>query len=516
MKTEIKEAIHFTFIIGIWITFITIFPKDDEAFGWTHYLILTIAIILTSVKIILTIIPYLTGNVKIIWSKKKAKERAEKIYEFAMENGGDLLSTHVYPIERIPNPDGLKSIFLKCKKKLSFKRIIYTDDPMELDKTIRSTFESKTDLINIEVIVPNSSSLLPKFIWYFFPRINITSYYNEKLRKAKTSIGLYRIYTEDNTRDKSLISPTIHFYSTKINLALKIREYFKSLKNGQSNHFESINEYEISKRKIIFQARYKSFISRLLVLCEDASLGVLHVSLFGQYAAFEKGIFDLGDLKIDFDIDILMVCERGRKDLLKERINKILEEMGLAFNIIWGPLNDEFYSYRQENVLTVDIELFEEGDDYYFKHNLLGHSILPSCLAIYTEDQTQNRLFQLLKFPESLISTKERAKAYLESRKGLEDFKQLMDINKGIYNPTRVISHIIRNSTWVLTGNFEPSYQKAYNFFKKEYSDFYSEKVLTKATEIVFDKVSIDRSKQYKITEKVLNETILKIEELIN
>nr|WP_320022760.1 hypothetical protein [uncultured Draconibacterium sp.] len=500
--------------VGVLIAALTSIPFLGTNNEWISIVLFATVALLTFMILWDKISPYFSFI--IIWDKVVALKKAQVIYNEAKEHGGVLLSTHIYPIERIPS-DSLTEDFKNVKSKLHFTRVLYTDDAVRLDQEIRATFSIAESNVEVEVIVPTSGTILPKFIWYVFPRINLTTYFDPKRNKSMSSIGLYRIYTEKNVpKNGGSVSPTIHFFSRRKKLHEKIVMFFGSLKHGHTSHFRSIEEYEKEKSQIIFQARYKSFISRLQVLCENINIGILHTSLFGQYSSYERGVYELGDLKIDFDIDLIVICERGKKETVKRAVLDLVDEMDMNIKVVWGPLNDEFYSKRDPNYLTIDIELFEEGDDYYLTNSLLGHSIIPSCHGIYLQNHTKHRLHQLLSLPEPIPTTKQRAYVLLNNRKGLKDFVNLMDKNDGKYEPIRVISHIVRNTAWVFTGYFEHSYDKTYEFLVEEYPDIFDLEVLNQLKEVVHGTLYLNNQEMFKLSRSIVKTSIKRMKIVLN
>lgn len=496
----------FSIYIGIGLSAIASIPWHPLKETWIPILLISIFAIFT----IVLIIKYLKSvfSFKIIFDKDEALKQAQQIFESAKVNGGELYATHIYPVERLPN-DRLIDMFDKVSKKLSFHRLIYTDDPIKLDQNVRSTFEVKSDFLDVELLVPSTSNFLPKFIWYTIPRINILSYYDSTHKTAMTSIGLFRIFTKDNSKDETIpISPTIHIFSRNLMLFSKIKEYFRAFNHGHFSHIHSIEEYERVKKNILLQAKFRSFLAHLLVLCDDPKLGIINVSLFGQYASYRKGIFDIGNLRVDYDIDLIVVCEKGKKELIQSQIISELQNIGFDVKLIWGPINDDFYSVRTSGPVYVDIELFEDGDEYYKTNSLLGHSIIPTCVSIFMQDEEDHRLYNLLVLPEQFHSINERAEKLLNNRKGLIDFKNSISKYNGQFDPVRVISHIIRNTTWVLTGHFEPSYDKAFELIKTTKLHVCDRNIIKEALNVVKNSKTVHINDQLRITSILLDQTI--------
>jgi len=117
--------------------------------------------------------------------------------------------------------------------------------------------------------------------------------------------------------------------------------------------------------------------------------------------------------------------------------------------------------------LTVDVELFEEGDEFFRRHSLLGHSILNSCVAVYQQNPSFHRLHQLMPQPEPLPTVRDRISIFLDDRKGLNDFAESMKDRKGRYDPRRVCAHVIRNLAWAVSGTIYTSYEKASDLLTK-------------------------------------------------
>jgi hypothetical protein len=67
----------------------------------------------------------------------------------------------------------------------------------------------------------------------------------------------------------------------------------------------------------------------------------------------------------------------------------------------------------------------------------------------------------------------------LRDRKGIRDFIKSVPKYKDTLDPIRVISHIVRNLAWVVTGSFPASYERAVEIV---YSD----------QDLLFDKQSLE------------------------
>lgn len=509
MDNKTRLAIY----ISLGLAALASIPWNPFKEKWLPILLISIFTVFTLVWMISFL--FNKFSFKIILDKNKAFLQVQKIYNYAKLNGGELFATHIYPIERLPD-DKLTDSFGQVKKHLFFHRLIYTDDPVILDQNIRSTFNVKSNLVDVEVLVPSSSSFLPKFIWYIIPRINIVSYYNPAKHIAMSSIGVFRIYTEKNIKTASIpVSPTIHFFSKNTLLFKKVKDYFRAFNHGHFSHFYSIEEYEKTKSNILLQSKFKSFLSHLLYLCDDTNLGILHVSLFGQHASYRKGVLDIGNLKVDFDIDLIIVCEKGKKEKVQNEIVSEVDNLDFPIRLIWGPINDDFYSVRSPDTVHIDIELFEYNDSYYKKHSLLGFSIIPSCLSIFMQNESEHCLFKVLKLPESVNGISERADVFLKKRKGLLDFKHSIITYHGRYDPIRVMSHVIRNATWVLTGHFEPSYDKTYKILENSNLKICDKNLISDIRTLMKDKTTKSIEMQYQLTSKVIDDTIENIQRLL-
>lgn len=505
-------------IIGIYtsliLALIATIKWEPDGFNWGLWLIMVLMLALTLHLFWLQLKKHF--EFRIIHKKEDAIEKARHVFEVAKKYGGELYATHIYPIERLPE-ENLLNDFTNIQKDLKFIRLIYTDDPVVLDYNIRQTFQAASKSLSIEILAPHTNTVIPKFIWYILPRVNILSYSNEGGTKTMTSIGVFRIYTKNNIKDKSQkISPTIHFFFKRKSLHTKIRQYFEAFNQGHFAHFHSIYEYERSKNKLLLQSKFKSFLARLSFLTDDPTIGILHVSIFGQYNSFRKGVYDIGSLKVDFDIDLIVVCEKGKTDTVRERINAERNKLRFPTTLIWGPYNDYFYQPRSTDSVYIDVELFEEGDDYYVENSLLGYSIIPSCQAIYMQNESEHRLFKLLDLPDTVDTLSERANILIDpkQRKGLIDFKNLTQKFRGEYDPVRVASHIIRNLAWVITGHFNPAYDKALKSIEESSFNLIEQPTIDKAKTIIFN--SNNGENLFDLTEDLIAETIDVLESNIN
>lgn len=516
-------------------TYLTLFIALISSFDWKTYKLTIITVIFITLIIVFSLIliaryifkKILMQNelmqIKVLFNKTAALNQVKKIYQYAKTNGGEIYSTHIYPVERL-HPDELTPLFDDINEKLEFRKLIYTDDPIILDRCIRETFSIPSDKISVEVLVPSSSFFFPKFVWYILPRVNFISYYCWKTKKSMTSIGLVRIYTKQNTKNEiNHISPTIHFYSERSDLFEKIKKYYISFNFGHFWHLKSIKEYEKFKNKILIQKKYKSFLAKLLFLCDNPSFGILHISLFGQYAFYMKGVFDVGNLNVDYNINLIIVCETGKKEDLRNEIQRAMTDIPFENNIIWGPINDEFYGVRNEEVLNIDIELFEENEKYYVKNSLLGFSILPSCLSIFQQNELEHRLHQVLSFPEPADTILKRAQILLDKsqRKAFNDFLFLIEKNKNKYDPKRVIFHLLRNLAWLINGHFEMSYKKTVcltSLLETEFllKNLIERDLLNKAQQFLNSEIKLDEFEIHDLVIDIVNTSIKDLQKFCN
>lgn len=407
----------------------------------------------------------ISKRISISFDPKSALENAKEIYNRAKEYGGNIYSSHIYPFERLRH-DQLTNTLKDAKQPVFLHRLVFTDDPIALDEIAKETLSIKSNNTNVELLIPYLSSIIPKFLWYILPRLNFSSYSDHSRKQSLTTVGFFRIYTEQNIyqgEGKIKETPTINFKSYSITLHDKIKEYFETFNHGYFEHITSLEEYGRKKTKLLFQARYRSFIAHLLYVCENQRLGIINCSMFGQGSIYEKGVQDPGNLRTDLDADLIMVCEKGRKDEVKIEIKKEILKMHFPIKVIWGPDNDDFYSFRDKEAFNIDIELFEEGEEFYKKHSLLGHSILPNCISIFMKNPEEHRLHKILTEPSPCISIIERAKVAFKSRKGILEFKNGIIIHKNKFDPLRIFSHLIKNTSWVISGEFQSSIEKAIN-----------------------------------------------------
>lgn len=172
------------------------------------------------------------------------------------------------------------------------------------------------------------------------------------------------------------------------------------------------------------------------------------------------------------------MCETGKKEGVRDAIHSTLGKLGFPVRIVWGPENDEFYGRRDPGFVYVEIELLEKGDRYYSKNRLLGSSIIPSSVSIFMHNELEDTLSHLIGLPIPANNIRERAYIFLNDRKGLVDFKRQIEEHDGEYDPLRVMSHLVRNAAWTLTGTFVPLYDQALHILEHSNRNLCDTKIL--------------------------------------
>ena len=179
---------------------------------------------------------------------------------------------------------------------------------------------------------------------------------------------------------------------------------------------------------------------------------LLHAGLFGNRAlAFAGIIQDRRAEKHEADIDVLLIAETGQKEEAKEMVCKILGGRN-DVKLVWGDNLDYFYEFRDTGKVTIDIELFERGSEFYSEHPLLGHSILLRHYSLYRKGR-EEPLLSLLPAPPPYAHRASRMDVCLKDRKGLLDFEQNLSTQPDTVDPRRVIVHCLQNIAWAISGS---------------------------------------------------------------
>jgi len=407
-----------------------------------------------------------TLHIRLSFSHGQAKAAFLEIYELAKKHGGYLCASHISPLERVTRPDDIPEKLRNLDVPLDYHRLLFIDDPILQDAWVRRTLGLASDKLKVTVSYSTGIGLVSRFVWRVIPRFNLLLYRSPKGHVTRTLLGLHRIYTEETQRDGQPQRKTPNFNITfsSSKLFSHLLEYFHAFAEGAVfDKASSLEEYDRKSHIQVFQTKFRSFLSRLLALCAS-NTNILHCSVFGYSAMYQEGVHYIDCFKTDLDVDLILVCTRGNKESVREDLknNRLLREnMPFSFQYVWGDDPEEFYSPRGMGTFTVDVELFEEGDQFFRQHPLLGHSILSSCVALYQQAPSLHRLHQLMAQPELLPTVQRRMQVLINDRKGLLDFTESFKQKKGHVDPRRICAHVVRNLAWAWSGTIYSSYEQA-------------------------------------------------------
>ena len=377
---------------------------------------------------------------KLLRSNEKARETAEEIYDKARNRGGKLVATSIKPHSMLPKDDFAKKYLKRVERDLEYERVIVTDNQDALYNVLENMSEQLDARVTAVAFTPKTIPVLPPLVWSVIPRLNMLLYRDEK-GKYDCLIGLDTVENgkRDNfairLRNKWAFELLSHYFR-------KLKEYHRGI-----DGVRDFKEYQRSKNRSMYDFT-SSTRNALLRWAEDDD-DVLHVGLFGTSGAQTIGVATAELRKTyDADLDVMVIVKNETASGVKRRIRNLLE--GLRLSIVWGDDTEYFYNFRPEDSRTVDVEIKEEGTHYYQRHSLLGYSNFAHYARIYPEYGPN--VSDLIKLPPVCHSARERWEVCITNRKGIKEFKTRTSQGSHLSDPRRLLSILIRNVAWALTG----------------------------------------------------------------
>jgi len=414
-------------------------------------------------------------------SSEDQKNPLEEIIKTAARDGGELLTTSILHKDLSVESDWAIKHFRNSTPKdtLVFKRLLLVDDIHKEHKWLNAFFESISGAANVNVtlyVFKKFSLFLSPLIERFIPRINLilfhqgTSYY--------VYIGFDRLYREDPRHFTS-----IGFFSQSRKVYCMIKPYYDAL----ISHDNIIGVHSIDELHGLERIKYQqefadSAITQLQNLAFETRQ-ILHIGIFGSQAKIISGIYS-SDHKEPFDSDtdiVLIVPSRDNINPLKDRIqNHLLTD----YSVVWGDDDTQFYQFRHRAKPTVDIEIFERGNNFYTDHLLLGISVFFYYHSLYLSDGTN--LSDILPMPSRNLTGEQRHRVFLDSRKGLVEFISRLSKNQDtLVDPRRIISLTLRNLVWLHSGNYPENHTRAIQYLSRPEITFLLNGKLTHARRVL-------------------------------
>lgn len=417
----------------------------------------------------------------------RAGKAAIKIYKRALSKGGTILATHIFPTKENLTNDFAVDVLKKADAdpKIELHRILIVENPAEERRIVENLFSKIPDTVDITLHVlaryPFGITRLTKSS---IPRFNLLLHQTES--EYHSLLGL-----------DDLAIPNI----AKTNFAIgfggrnsyeSLKSYFSSITASQDlvavhtisqyNNFRSLEAIPLDAHQAITSViKFSEYDNR-----------VLFTGLFGSIAASVNDIFpDSLSNPQDMDVDVLLVCKANASiDEIKKSLKSDLSED--EHRIIWGDDDKEFYSFRDKTKVNIDIEIFSKGDDFYKRNQLLSYSIFRYFLPLYSHGASN--ISDHIEIQRGPMLEKERWKRLIKDRKGFIEFKQeLSKPNKEI-DPSRVMSHILRNFVWAASGHYPATAKIAI-----EYLRMYTDKLLNNE---LFEKASVILTSDYNVTKE--------------
>jgi len=385
---------------------------------------------------------------RIFYKETDVIDAFESIYFEAAEKGGRLYSTNVRTFCETQN-DKVIEIVRTAKEKLDIKRFIFIDSKKVEDQWIKNNLEQLSSNTNVELLIyslPVNDSIIPRYVWKIIPRANILLYNNGN--RFSTLIGFGQLEDKDN---KYKINFAIKSNSSKVFNTL--HKYFKSIVDdtpGMQN-FATVKKYrDFCKEESFLSPKVQSLILDFQKIGED-NPEVRHIGIFGKYATTLRGIKRVNyKLEHESDIDVIVIVDTNYKQYIIEKIQEYFKANNLI-KFVWGYDESYFYHFREEGKTTIDIEIFEFSSEFYKDNQLLGVSIFANYYPIFIKD-TKSFLVDIIKLPSDPMTELKRAELVLDDRKGITSFEESLKNDNEEIDIRRVISQLVKNVAWALSG----------------------------------------------------------------
>lgn len=383
---------------------------------------------------------------------------ARSIYRSAAAYGGTIHATHIFP--KAENPDDDYAIAelsnLGSGVKLSFHRVLLLDSIEDERHWLELLFSRlHPSIVKRFYTLTSYPLLLPRIAKALLPRLNLLLY-RSPAGVCQVIVGLDRLHVTGSS-----VNFAVHSRSKRVYDGLL--QYFELLSG--SRHFQSsgsLPEYDATQRATSEVQRGQAVVSRVVDFAEITK-GIMFVGLFGSVARAALGLTNevFGEEGGDADVDLLLLFDphlyAGTEDDLRRRVESVLDVH--RTHVTWGPDLNEFYAFRDEQRIDVDIECIPIGSDFYDANRLLGHSIFRYFLPLYSIEQRP--VTSYLRVPLMPLSRAERWDAVVKDRQGLQYFRKRIGEQSSETDPRRLCSHVLRNTVWALTGSWPTTGRQA-------------------------------------------------------
>jgi len=398
---------------------------------------------------------------RVLTDPERPMEAARSIYRRAARLGGTIHATHIFPVNRSPDEDFAVQELGKAGSdvEIVFHRILLLDSIEDERSWLKLLFDRLRENVAKRFYTLSSYPLLlPRIAKAVLPRLNLILYQSPNGRSCQVLVGLDRLHLPGVS-----VNFAVHSRSRRVYTALL--RYFDQITGGP--HFRSCNsmeDYDATQLASTQVQRGQAVVSRIIGYAESTR-GILFVGLFGSIARATLGLTtDFTPEDTDADVDLLVVFDPrsypGTEEDLREHVQSALGVH--QTNVTWGPDLSVFYPFRDAKRVDIDIECHELGSAFYRDNQLLGNSIFRYFMPLYSAGQ--RALASYIHIPVDPLTPQERWHLVVSDRQGLEYFRNQVSNSLPSTDPRRLISHILRNVLWAITGTWPTTGREAYRY----------------------------------------------------
>ncbi len=442
---------------------------------------------------------------RMFFDSNKACMMAEKIYEEASLKGGTLQSTHIFPRNELQDMATDKLSNVKSDVNLKFSRLMILETQQYEQKWITLLFDKISSNVDLSLKVLSKYPLFfPRLVHAVIPRINLLLYNKNNRHISMMGLDHLRLLGT-NMVNFALVSHSKRVFNL-------LEKYFNSLQSySQIISIKNIEEYLSICRDDNIDFRVKHVLSKI-VSSAEINPNILHVGVFGSISRYLSGFLSRAHPKEqESDIDILIVYSDDKSEAKDLITNELMKELPSdQYEITWGPDENQFYEWRSPNKINIDIELIKITSFFFKQNQLLGKSIFSSYCNLYSFKESS--LCDYIQIPDDIISEKDRYQIVLKDRKGLEDFLKNIRTDRENVDPRRVMSLIVRNVTWAISGQYPHSSNHAIDFLECLWENIFPDVHIDNVKEILQsgrDTARQQRLEFLSVSRKVLSSAII-------
>lgn len=414
-----------------------------QFYVWGYLLVVTGIICLFYVAYI----EYVSKKEKVYTKPREAFYAAKKIYNIVLEQGGIILATHIFPAnENILEDMAVATLkYAKSNRKIEFRRILIVEDPAEERRIVETLFNEIPNTVDITLHVLARYPLgITRLTKTSIPRFNMLLHQSENTYSSLLGLDDLSIPNAPKTNF------AVQFKDKASHISLK--SYFSSITSSSDLiAIRTIQQYNNQRSLEIIPLKAHQAITKL-VKCAEQEPEIICAALFGSIAKFINDVFpDSMSNSHDMDIDVILICESTTNIInMKNEVEKRLNRDD--YHIIWGDNEIDFYTFRSQHKINIDIEIFRKGDDFYKRNHLLSYSIFRYFFPLYFHKASN--ISDYIPIQKGPLTEKERWIKLVKDRKGYVDFKKSLSTNNLNVDPRRVLSLVLRNFVWASSGHY--------------------------------------------------------------